>query len=117
MGQVAKRLNMSPKTLARTLAGEREFRASEREALPHVLGVPEWFLASGLSGAPFANGADALHSRVEQALVAAAAPVMRQLAEDLTARVARAIEEARPGAAPEDRPHVPTPGEGPAGLR
>lgn len=45
--ELARALNISPKTLTRTLSGEREIKDSEMEALPGVLGVPMSFLRHG----------------------------------------------------------------------
>jgi transcriptional regulator with XRE-family HTH domain len=55
----ARELNVSRKTLDRTIRGEREPRPWETHRLAEVLGVPTWFLVDGLkSRQPYATVAD-----------------------------------------------------------
>jgi transcriptional regulator with XRE-family HTH domain len=55
----ARELNLSRKTLERTIRGEREPRPWETRRLAEVLGVPTWFLVEGLKARqPYATVAD-----------------------------------------------------------
>lgn len=52
LDDVAPELNISRRTLARAVAGERQLRDWELKRLAELLPVPEWFLREGFAGEP-----------------------------------------------------------------
>jgi hypothetical protein len=114
---VAPELNISSRTLERTIQGQRMAREWEIDRLAELLAVPDWFLRDGFAGAPPA-GADA---EVERAIGAAVTRALDQLVDQFNLRVEAASAQHREGSrlevGPEDRPREPRPGGGPAGLQ
>ena len=50
--ELAHNLGISERTLRRALTGKREWQGSELEALPGILGAPEWFFRDGFDAVP-----------------------------------------------------------------
>jgi transcriptional regulator with XRE-family HTH domain len=63
---LAYELDVSRKTIERTMRGERLLKRLEREYLAKALGVPESFLLDGLSAGLTAPGRAALTERLNQ---------------------------------------------------
>jgi transcriptional regulator with XRE-family HTH domain len=111
LSDVAEELNISVRTLARVMAGNRQLREWELQRLAALTETPEWFLREGFAGQPKETAAapdeqlQELKRRIDALLEA-----LGKIGEfTRAADVLGALLRERPGVSAEDRPPVPTP--------